>query len=418
MFSNYRTEGPPLLTDPAESIRARFTLEGVDTTIANTLRRCILAFTRSVGFRADLTDMANPGIQIRKNTSVIFNEMLAHRITLIPLAVRRLAEFDPKSMELTLSARNTSASVMHVKASDFKIVQKSLDGEEEIPSAALFPPDPITGDTCLITTLRPAAGASIEEIDLTAYPVIGSGEQFMGFSPVAQCSYGNTEDPDPVRQEQFFFEWLAEFKKIAEPASVPPEVIASHKVEWQTMAIQRCFKISDDTGEPNSFDFVIESVGIRPVKDIVAEGIQAAIDLVTPFETTATPSAELGITTQPVDSRMTTGIDVNIAGQEHTLGNLLQSMITSNELDGEKPDARITYVGYKVPHPLHKSVRLRLGIRDTAADPAALARDIIAEAARKAIQIFQGLARAWSGITPAAGAGAPPPPPPPPPASG
>ena len=396
MFTNYRSEGAALLTDPADKIRARFTLDGVDTTVANTLRRCILAFTRSVGFRADLTDMANPGIVIRKNTSVIFNEMLAHRITLIPLAVRRLAEFDPKSMEISLSIRNTSASVMHVKASDFKIVQKSLEGEEEIPSATLFPPDPITGDTCLVTSLRPAAGASVEEIDLTAYPVIGAGEQFMGFCPVAQCSYGNTEDPDPVRQEQFFHEWLAEFKKIAEPASVPPEVIAKHKVEWRTMAIQRCFKISDTTGEPNSFDFVVESVGVRPVPDIVAEGIQKVIDLVTPFASTETPSADLGITTQPVDSRMTNGIDVNIAGQEHTLGNLLQSMITAIYLDTEAPDAPITYAAYKVPHPLHKSVRLRLGIREgQVGDPATLARQVIAMGAQRAVQIFQDLARAW-----------------------
>lgn len=396
MFSNYSPEGPPLLTDASEKIRARFTLEGVDTTIANTLRRCILAFTKSIGFRADLTDTANPGIAIRKNTTVIFNEMLAHRITLIPLAVQRIAEFDPKSIEFHLTVRNTNSSILHIKAADFRIVQKTLEGEEEIPSSVLFPPDPITGHTCLITSLRPAAGAAIEEIDLTAYPVIGTGEQFMGFCPVAQCSYGNTEDPDPVRQDQFFFEWLAEFKKIADPAAVPPEVVAKHKVEWRTMAVQRCFKISDVTGEPNSFDFVIESVGVRSVKDIVAEGIQAAIDLVSPFASTETPSADLGITTQPVDSRMTGGVDVNIAGQEHTLGNLLQSMITAIYLDTEAPDAPITYAAYKVPHPLHKSVRLRLGIREgIAADPAVIARQVIAMGAQRAIQIFQELARAW-----------------------
>jgi len=284
-----------------------------------------------------------------------------------------------------------------VKASDFRIVRKTLDGEEEIPSSTLFPADPITGDTCLITSLRPAAGAAIEEIDLTAYPVVGMGEQFMGFCPVSQCSYGNTEDPDPVRQDQFFFEWLAEFKKIPDPAAVPPEVVAKHKVEWRTMAVQRCFKISDATGEPDSFDFVVESVGMRSIKDIVAEGIQSVIDLLTPFSTTATPSSELGITTQPVDSRMTGGIDVNIAGHEHTLGNLLQSMITAIYLDTEAPDSPITYAAYKVPHPLHKSVRLRLGIREgIAADPAIVARQVIAMGAQRAIQIFQELARAWT----------------------
>jgi DNA-directed RNA polymerase subunit L len=400
MFRNYKPEGPSLLTDATDKIRARFTLEGSTTTIANTLRRCVMAHTRSVSFKADLTNAANPGIVVRKNTSVIFNEMLVHRITLIPLAVRRIDEFDPKSIECTLTLRNTSASLMHVKASDFKIVQKGPEGEEEIPSSSLFPPDPITGDTCLITTLRPAVGAAVEEIDLTAYPVIGTGAEFMGFCPVSQCSYGNTQDPDPIRQEQFFNEWLADFKKIANPAEVPPDVIAKHKVEWSTMAYQRCFKISETTGEPNSFDFVVESVGVRPVKDIIAEGIQAVLNIVTPYANTETPSAELGITTQPVDSRMANGLDVNIAGHDHTLGNLLQTMITEIYLNNEAPDAPITFVGYKVPHPLYKTVRIRVGIRDgVAGDPATIARQVIAMGAQRAVQIFQDLAREWAAVS-------------------
>ena len=411
MFRNYRSEGPPLLTDPDEKIRVRFTLEGTSTTVANTLRRCTLSNTRSVGFRANLTDAANPGIAFRKNTSVIFNEMLAHRLTLIPLAVRRIDEFDPKSIECILKIRNESPNLMNVTAADIKIMQKgagagagAVEGEE-IPSSALFPPDPITGDTCLITTLRPATGSGsvVEEIDLTAYPVVGTGAQFMGFCPVSQCSYGNTEDPDPVRQEQFFFEWLSEFKKIAEPGAVPPEVLAKHKVEWSTMANQRCFKTDAATGEPNSFDFVIESVGIRSVKEIIAEAIQSVITMLTPFANTETPSAELGITTQPVDSRMTNGIDVNIANHEHTLGNLLQTVLTDIYLNTEAPDAPISYAGYKVPHPLHKSVRMRIGVREgVAGDPAVIARQVIAMAAQRGIQIFEDLAREWTNVTPVA----------------
>ena len=90
MFRNFKTSGPALLTDPDDHLVGRFTLTGVSTTIANTLRRCTLVDTRSVGFRADLTNAADPGVVIRKNTSVIFNEMLAHRLTLVPLAVRRI----------------------------------------------------------------------------------------------------------------------------------------------------------------------------------------------------------------------------------------------------------------------------------------------------------------------------------------
>lgn len=416
MFRNYVESGPALLTDPDAKIVGQFVLENTSTTIANTLRRCILTNTRSVGFRADLTNAADPGVVIRKNTSVIFNEMLAHRLTLIPLGVRRLDEFDPSKYECVLHMRNDRTGpvdptgLMHIKAGDFLLREKQGDGRfEDLPaaaSAAMFPADPITRDTALLVTLRPQWNPEQppEEIDLTAYPVIGTGADHMGFSPVSQCSFENTRDPDPVRQEEFFNRWLDDFKKIKDPSAEPPEVIDGHRKEWMTMAVQRCFLV-DEKGAPNSFSFTIESVGIRPVQDIVAEGIKAVIDLVSPYADTDRPSAELGITTQPVDSRMN-GIDVLFAGQEHTLGNLLQTLITEIYLDDGALDSPITYAGYKIRHPLHKVMTLRLGFRDgVQGEPAAIARQVIAEAAGRARALFEELGRSWAALGGGGGGG-------------
>jgi DNA-directed RNA polymerase subunit L len=417
MFRNYTESGPTLLTDAGAKSIGKFTLVDTSTTIANTLRRCILTETRSVGFRADLTNAADPGVVIRKNTSVIFNEMLAHRLTLIPLGVRNIDAFDPSRYECVLTLQNdtkgpiANANLRHVKTSDFIVREKQADGTFETlnaaATAALFPKDTITNDTPLIITLRPQWNAEqpAEEIDLTAYPVIGRGREFMGFCPVSQCSFANTLDTDPVRQEQFFSEWLASFKKISDLSSVPPEVIEAHRKEWSTLSVQRCFLV-DDKGEPNSFDFTVESVGIRPVQDIVAEGIQAVINLIEPYADSSKSMDDLGITTQPVDSRMN-GIDVVIDGQEHTLGNLLQTLITELYLDTGAPDSPITFAGYKVRHPLQRKVTLRLGIREgLATDPAALAREVIATAAARAMAIFQDLARSWAAsVSGVAGAG-------------
>ena len=418
-FTEYKEDGPALLTNPDSKIRATFTLTGTNMTVANTLRRSVLTETRSVGFRADLTDAVDPGVEIKKNTSVIFNEMLAHRLTLLPLGVVRIDEFDPERYEFVLRVKNEergpigTAAVRHVRAADFVLRERGDGGDfTDLPSAAtaaMFPPDPITGETALLVTLRPQWNPEqpAEEIDLKAKAVIGTGREFMGFSPVAQCSFGNTPDTDPVRQEQFFNEWLSSYKKVADPTQLAPDALDRYRAEWRTMAAQRCFLI-DERGEPNSFDFTVESVGIRPVKDIVAEGIAAVVKLVDPYTVAETSNEELGIRTQPVDSRMN-GIDVIFEGQEHTLGCLLQTLITEIYLDSDAPDSPITYAGYKIRHPLKREMTLRLGIREgTASDSATVARAVIAEAAKKARTIFEELGRAWaataSGVAGAGGA--------------
>lgn len=406
-FTEYKEDGPPLLTSPDTKIRATFTLTGTNMTVANTLRRCVLTETRSVGFRADLTDAVNPGVEIKKNTSVIFNEMLAHRLTLLPLGVVRIDEFDPERYEFVLRVKNDergpigTAAMRHVRAADFVLRERGEGGEfTDLPSAAsaaMFPPDPITGETALLVTLRPQWNPEqpAEEIDLKTRAVIGTGREFMGFSPVAQCSFGNTLDTDAVRQEQFFNEWLSSYKKVADPTQLAPDAFDRYRAEWRTMAAQRCFLV-DERGEPNSFDFTVESVGVRPVKDIVAEGIAAVVKLVDPYTVAETSNEELGIRTQPVDSRMN-GIDVIFENQEHTLGCLLQALITEIYLDSDAPDSPITYAGYKIRHPLKREMTLRLGIREgTVADSATVARAVIAEAAKKARTIFEEMGRAWA----------------------
>jgi DNA-directed RNA polymerase subunit L len=409
MFRNFKTSGPPLLTDPDDHLVGRFTLTDVSTTIANTLRRCTLVDTRSVGFRADLTNAADPGVVIRKNTSVIFNEMLAHRLTLVPLAVRRIDDFDPTRYQCVLSVQNNqkgpidSASVLHVTASDFRVLEKQEDGsftDAGLPAAsALFPKDPLTGQSSLLISLRPqwSPEQPAEEVDLTAYPIIGRGRDHMGLCPVSQCSFENTRDTDPVRQEQFFNEWLLSFKKLADPTAVPPEVLAGYRQEWGNMAIQRCFLI-DEKGEPNSFDFTVESVGVRPVADIVAEGLAAAAALVAPYADAEKTLEDLGIKTQPPDSRMN-GFDVLFDGQEHTLGNLLQTLITELYIDDAAPDSPLVFAGYKIRHPLHRVMTLRLGFREGVQGTDAQVRDIIATAAAKAQSIFESLAKSWMDTT-------------------
>ena len=91
------------------------------------------------------------------------------------------------------------------------------------------------------------------------------------------------------------------------------------------------------------------------------------------------------------------GVDVLFEGQEHTLGNLLQAVITKLYLTDDSPDKHVNYVGYKVPHPLHRTMTLRIGFIADTADMEDLARTVVMTAAAEAKRIFEELAEAWAG---------------------
>ena len=66
--------------------QATFTLSPLHVTYANTLRRLILTGVETVAFRADMTSLGTTtDVVVKRNDTPMTNEMLAHRIGLIPI---------------------------------------------------------------------------------------------------------------------------------------------------------------------------------------------------------------------------------------------------------------------------------------------------------------------------------------------
>jgi DNA-directed RNA polymerase subunit L len=177
--------------------------------------------------------------------------------------------------------------------------------------------------------------------------------------------------------------------------------------EFRSLEIYRCFKMDAD-GEPYSYDFTVETVGCMSVDKIVLDALNAVATLCDKYAALDSGDLPENVDIRPADARMK-GFDVWFQAEDHTLGNLLQTLITEIYLDTEAPDSPITYVGYKVRHPLHRVMTLRLGFRNgVTADPAVIARQVIATAAQKAKQILDDLGRSWASVgTADAGAAAP-----------
>jgi DNA-directed RNA polymerase subunit L/DNA-directed RNA polymerase alpha subunit len=480
----------------------KFTLSNTHVTNANTLRRLILTGVESVAFRADMTSTGTTtDVSVQQNTTPMTNEMLAHRIGLLPVNVKDPLKWNPDRYLFKLSANAKKDSLVDVFASDFKIIDRGAEPsaepirskrkvikrrlvkrrvkggagsnsededeyeeyetEEEddsnnnssstgsttsssgsnnssstgsttsssgsnnssstgsttsssgsnssntessnsnvsvvsepelknVPSHIFFPPHPITKETCLIATFPAGSG---QKIELTARATIGTGRENARFIPVSQCTYEYTRDTDEDRQQEMFEKWLLDAKKVAfTEEEAESDKIKALKREFNTMEVARCY-LKDEAGEPYSFDFTVESAGILDVPYIVKRACEVGENMTGRYVNIDTSRLPEELTISSADSRIS-GFDFLFRGHDHTLGNLLQTWLVSKHVDGTDTP-RITFAGYKVPHPLRDEMILRVGVAD---GKEATARLAVAMAARGCVNMFREMRAGWEAI--------------------
>jgi DNA-directed RNA polymerase subunit L len=219
-----------------------------------------------------------------------------------------------------------------------------------------------------------------QAIELMARASMGTGRQHVRFSPVSQCSYKYTIDEDSERQKVVFEKWLQTTKKV-DPKSLEKEAERRDKLmrEFKTMEVERCFLVNEKN-EPYSFDFTIESKGTLPVNYIIGRALEKISQKCMLYASIDRGDLPDHVKIQPAEARMK-GFDIILQGEDHTLGNLLQTWMDENMIDKEE----ITYVGYKLPHPLRDEMVFRIGVED---GQEITARAMFARAARACATMF------------------------------
>ena len=400
MFSDYVESGPTLFNPALGKIRATFKLNA-NVTLANTIRRTIISSTQAVAFRTEPAETSEMSISV--NTTPLVNEIISHRIGMIPI-MADVTTFDPARYEFILDKENTTKDMIDVYASDFQIFMKNpenpLEAPVQVPTEQFFPPDPITGETVLITRLRPQWNRSApnEQIKLKAKASISTGSENIRWSPVSQCSYEYTRDSNEDHLEDVFTNWLLNTKKIPKVTDLAEEKLAELKREFNTMEVQRCY-LTDERGDPTNFTFYIESVGTQPIPAIVANGLKAAEALVRKYED-IDATLPANVVVKQGDARFPC-VDIVFTNESHTLGNLLETYLVENHVDGEA-QPRITYAGYKVPHPLRPEMFVRIGVESDGADADQeqnIARQAVANVCRLLRDQFRTLQASWESRT-------------------
>jgi DNA-directed RNA polymerase subunit L len=358
-----------------------FQVKNTEVAYVNTLRRMILTGVETLAFNSKMNDTgATTDVKIVSNTTPMTNEMLADRIGLVPLVINvdtwNPDGWDKDQFEFRLTMENETNNSMPVKAEHIEVFKKGTAEEGYIRYAPgnkeFFRPDPITGDTCLIAVLKAKQpNQAPQKIEFLARASVGIGQQHIRWCPVSQCSYSYTIDTDPARQQEYYERWLETNKKLSVQAlNDDPEKKDAMIREFQTMEVQRCYKVNEK-GEPSSFDFVVETIGTVPIFQIVERALYNI------ERRCARYSGELpnDVRVVPADARMK-GFDFYFPNEDHTLGNLFQSYMEANQMDTNE----ISYVGYKVPHPLRAEMVLRVGV-DFPTDKARDGKQTVARAA-------------------------------------
>ena len=366
-----------------------FTMSGTRVSYANTLRRAVQTEVQILGFRADMQeDGSTADVKIIKNSTPMSNEMLADRVGLLPIYNDTSVTWEKDAILFKLHVKNETSDYKYITASDFECLKKNEEGDvERIPNTKFFRPDPITAQTCLLAVLKPfVEGQEPEEIHIEAHASLGKGKEHTRFNPTSQCSYAYTRDENPARILELWQKWLVEQKK-ADPAELDkPEHADRKKIlenEFRSLEINRCFKVGDD-GEANSFDFVVESVGMMDPYEILLRAFTAVTALASKYASLSPGKLPDNLEVRPSDGQMRS-YDFVFTGEDHTLGNLLQTWLDDNKVNAGPEKGGVLFAGYCIPHPLRNEMVLRIATEDGKEKTAC---QVVAEAAKGCADMF------------------------------
>lgn len=319
-----------------------FTISNIDVCYANSIRRIILSHIPCVVFKPSYEDNK---LDIIKNTSRFNNEIIKQRLGCIPIFMNAFDnELNVDDYIVELDVTNTTNNIIYVTSKDFKI--KNVKNDKYLSEDVMykiFPPDIITGDYIDIIRLRPLLGEKIgESIKLIAKLGIDKAANDGMYNVVSTCSYGNTVDPIAADEE-----WKNREEKLK---SYSKKEIEKMKKDFYALNAKRYFK-------KNSFDYIIETIGIYNNFEIVKYACSILIDKLLKFDDKF-KSSENSIKESEILSE--NSYDLILENEDYTIGKIIEYNLYKKYFDKEI----ITYIGFLKKHPHDKYSIIRVVFKD------------------------------------------------------
>jgi len=310
----------------------RFTLSGINVSIANALRRTILSDIPINVIQTE--DYATNQCIIYVNTGRLHNEILKQRLSSIPIHTKDL-DMLPGKYSLELDVKNDGDTIEYITTEQFRIKNKTTgDYLTENDVRTIFPPNSKTGYFIDFARLRPKISETIpgERISLSAEFSIGNAKMNSMFNVVSNCSYANT--PDLTRSASVWEELEAKLRSEEATSSE----IAFQKENYRLLDSQRQYI-------ENSFDFVLKTIGIYENSELVKKSCailqNKLVDIIQGVDSDTIPILIS-------ETTMESCFDIVLENEDYTIGKVVEYMLYEKYYQGEKT---LSFCGFKKFHP-------------------------------------------------------------------
>ena len=356
---------------------------GFDKSLANAIRRVLLTDIPTVGFNL-YPNGENNDLTMTVNNSSLHNEMLLHRIALMPLYINpinymknhlfmckvkhdsvepfkfvsmndieiyplksgfqeRLDHYFDESYDMSPDDERVlkeQLSVVNIENYDLEkpLSQKKKD--------EIYRPYKFRGNThyCLVTELKTTnTEDTYQEIQFYGSPSVGFGYQDAKFQSVSQATYSFKIDDkmvDEVLKDKIAREGVSEDER------------ESYERKFRLSESERYF-YRDNTGEANSYNFAIKSSHYFDPENLFKMSIDILIQKCENLKLEFIQFLKEETSRVSVENDKEYIYRYEVEEESHTLGNLIQSHMMRYCVND---DSIINLIGYKKPHPLEDKI--------------------------------------------------------------
>ena len=322
-----------------------FTLSGVNVSLANAVRRTILSDIPTVVFKT--APYEENRVTILENTSRLNNEIIKQRLSCVPIHITDL-DTPLADYVIEIHEENKSDVIQYVTTEHIRIQNRTtgnyLSRDDVVK---YFPAHPQTGYYIDLVRLRPRISEDIpgEKLHLTGEMSIDTAKTDGMFNCVSTCSYGMTVDKERQQHE------LEKRRQEWKDQGMTPQEVEFETTNWKLLDGMRIV-------EKDSFDFVVESVGVFGNTEIVNKACEILVAKWKALRDYVAEDNEDWVRIVPAETTMQHAYDVVLENEDYTMGKALEYGLYARYF--EESAKTVTYCGFKKfhPHDTHGVVRV------------------------------------------------------------